>query len=91
MQKKKLKSPFFLPQIPISSFHIEVDKSDRGFSLLCSGVKGISEFSESRILLRLSRLSLCILGSRLYIKVLEGRCVEIVGDFSEVKFVYAKN
>ena len=75
---------------PLSPFHIEMDKTARGFSLSCSGVKGISEFSDSIIRLRLPSFQLQINGKGLYMTVFEGKCVEIIGRFSEVRFIYGK-
>ena len=91
MQDKNIKVPLSARRGPLSSFHIEVDKSQKGFSLLCSGVKGINEFSETNILLRLNGFSLSVFGTKLFIKVYEEKTVEVIGRFSEVRFIYAKS
>lgn len=89
MQKEK---KIISPSIPavLSPFHIEVDKTARGFSLTCTGVKGISEFSDTEIMLKLAGFSLLISGKKLYMTVFEGKCVEIIGKFEEVRFIYGK-
>ena len=79
-----------IPDAPLLPFHIEIDKTVRGFSLSCSGVKGISEFSDSMIKLRLPSFFLQISGKDLYMTVFEGKCVEIIGRLSEVRFIYGK-
>ena len=86
--KPFLSAPFIAM---VSPFHIEVDKSARGFSLSCNGVKGISEFSEDKVVLRLHGFSLEICGKSLYVTVFEGNSVEVVGKFFDVRFLYGKS
>ncbi len=87
-EKKKLSSPPIAASFP---FHLEIDKTARGLSLSCTGVKGISEFSDNEIELKTSSFSLIISGKKLYMTVYEGKCVEVIGRFSEVKFIYDKS
>ena len=90
MQKKANKNISY-PKNPIlSPFHIELDKTPRGLSLSVSGVKGISEYSDTNVRLKLVPFSLDICGSGLLMTVFEGRRVEIIGKISEVRFIYAK-
>ena len=91
MQKNGRKNNSFFPPPITSPFHIELDKTVRGFSLSCSGVKGISEFSDTEIKIKLSGFSILISGSGLYMTVFEDKCIEIIGKFSEVRFLYGKN
>ena len=90
MRKKENNLPPSLP-IPLSPFHIELDRTSAGFSLSCSGVKGISEISDTAIKIRLSGFSIIISGIGLYMTVFEGKSVEIIGKFEEVSFVYGKS
>jgi len=91
MQKNDNKKVTGRVSMPLSPFHIELDKTARGFSLSCSGVKGISEFSDTKIRIRLSSFSVDVFGEGLYMTVFEGRCVEIIGKFLEMRFVYGKS
>ena len=90
MPKNEKKNISLSAPAVVSPFHIEVDKTVGGFTLSCSGVKGISEFSDSEINLNFSSFSLVINGKKLSMTVFEGKCVEIIGKISEVRFVYAK-
>ena len=90
MQKNDKKNISSVSTGAVSPFHIEIDRAPRGVSLSCSGVKGISEFSDAQIKLRLSGFSLIINGKNLYMTVFEGGCVEIIGRFTEVGFIYGK-
>ena len=86
------KKNFFMPiKILPDNFHVEVDKTSRGLSLSCSGVRGISELSDTEIKIKLSDFSLLICGKGLVITVFEERSIEIIGTLSEVKFVYGKS
>ena len=90
MQKQQKKIPTEKPTIFKSPFHIELDSTPRGFSISLSGVKGISEYSDSKIKLRLSGFSLLISGEKMFMTVFEERRVEIIGKFKEVEFIYGK-
>lgn len=90
MQKNDRKNTSFSSPSRFMPFHIEIDKASGGFTLSCSGVKGISEFSDSEIKIRLHGFSLLINGKELYMTVFEGKCVEIIGKFTEVRFIYGK-
>ncbi len=79
------------PALALSPFHVELDKTLRGFSLSCSGVKGISEISDTEIKIRLRGFSLLVVGVGLYMTVFEGKSVEIIGKFLEVRFIYGKS
>ncbi len=73
------------------NFHIELDKTSRGISFSCGGVKGVTELSDSEVKLRLSEFSLLVCGKKLSITVFEGNSIEIIGKISEVKFIYGKS
>ena len=88
MQKKEKRNVSITGQL--SPFHIEIDRNRRGFSLSCNGVKGITEFSDSQIKLQLSSFSILVIGVDLSMTVFEDTCVEIIGRFCEVSFVYGK-
>lgn len=77
---------------PLSSpFHIEIDKTAKGISISCSGVKGISEFSDTEIILKMPHFALKIGGKKLCMTVFEGRSVEIIGKLEGVSFIYAES
>jgi len=90
MQKKDKKNVALPLSGVVSPFHIEIDKAGGGVSLSCNGVKGITEFSDAEIKLKLSTFSLEIEGKNLYMTVFEDTCVEIIGKIGEVRFIYAK-
>lgn len=90
MQKTDKKKLQLTPKILPSDFHIELDRTPRGLSLSCSGVKGITEFSESAVSIRLSEFSVLICGNKLLITVFEEKSIEIIGKIREVKFLYGK-
>ena len=82
-----------LPPTPsaLNPFHIELDRTCSGFSLSCSGVKGISEISDTAIKIRMSGFSVIVSGLGLYMTVYEEKNVEIIGKFQEVRFLYGKS
>ena len=89
MQKNETKR--FLPlNIPPSPFRIEIDKTANGMSVSVSGVKRISEFSDSRIRLCLRTFSLEAVGEKLSMSIFESKKVEIIGKITEVRFIYGK-
>ena len=71
-------------------FHIEADKVGGSFSISCSGVNGIKEFSNKEIRIDAPLFSLVLVGERLRMVVLENKCVEIIGKISDVRFIYDK-
>lgn len=74
----------------LSDFHAELDKTIAGFSFSCSGVVGISEFSDTEIIVKLSSFSLRILGKGLYMSVFEEKRVEIIGKIAGVNVLYGQ-
>ena len=87
-EKKNISSASF----PVTSpFHIEIDRTPKGMSISCSGVKGISEFSDAEIKLKMTSFTLQISGKKLSMTVFEGKCIEIIGKPEEVKFIYAES
>ena len=91
MQKTDKNNPKLFPKILPGDFHIELDRTTRGLSLSCSGVQGITEFSENEVNIRLSEFSVLICGSKLLITVFEEKSIEILGKITEVKFIYGKS
>ena len=88
--EEKNKSASDIPPIRGGSFRVEIDKLGRMMSLYCSGVKGIVEFSESLLRIKVSGCAVVVVGTGLSVKVLEDKRVEICGKISEVKFDYGK-
>ena len=76
---------------PSVSFHLEADRCSRGMSLVLSGIIGVSDFSESLIQLQSHGGRIVIGGTKLFLCVYDGGCVEIVGKVEEVRFKYGKN
>jgi hypothetical protein len=88
-REEKSRKTFFEMRNPISTFHMEIDKVGAVTCLLCSGVKGISEFNDEFIKVRGSGFSVLVCGKGLKINIFEGTTVEVIGKISEVKFLYA--
>ena len=75
----------------LSAFHMEADRTGRGMSLILCGIIGISDFSESEILLLSHGGRIIVTGKRLHISVYENNSVEIVGRVEGINFKYGKN
>ena len=75
----------------LSAFHLEADRSSGGLTLILSGIIGISDFSDSFILLKGHGGRICVQGKKLFINVYENETVEIVGRVEEIIFKYGKN
>ena len=81
-------------RIPISalkSFRLEANRSNKGMSILLSGIIGVSDFSDRSILLLSHGGRINVLGESLFIDLFENNTVEIVGRVSEIVFIYGKN
>ena len=79
------------PPRGFSSFHMEADRSSRGMTLVLCGIIGISDFSDSCILLKSHSGRILVSGKRLHINVYEGGSAEIVGRVEGIEFKYGKN
>ena len=75
----------------LSSFHLEANRSPHGMSIILSGIIGVSDFSDSEIILLSHGGRICVKGKRLFISVYENYTVEIVGRVEEIVFYYGKN
>lgn len=75
----------------ISSFHLEADRCRKGMAVVLCGIIGISDFSDSFILLLSHSGRIAVTGKRLFISVFEGGSVEIVGRVEGIQFKYGKN
>ena len=75
----------------LSAFHLEADRRCGGLALIVSGIIGISDFSDSFILLKGHGGRVCVQGEKLFINVYENETVEIVGRVEEISFKYGKN
>ena len=75
----------------ISSFRLEANRTSRGICTMLSGVIGISDFSDERVVLLSHGGRIMISGKRLFINVFENNNVEIVGKVEEISFRYGKH
>lgn len=74
--------------LPMTSlFRIEIDPHARGFCALLSGIVGIEEYADGRVLLKTDRGTLLLLGHGLSLTVLENRRAQIVGRIREVRLL----
>ena len=72
------------------SFSLEASRVGRGISIVLSGVIGISDYSESEILLKSHGGKIRICGKRLLLSIYEDNTAEIVGRIEEIGFGYGK-
>ena len=75
----------------ISTFRLEANRSRHGMCLNVSGIIGVSDFSEERVVLlsHFGRMTVC--GQRLFINLYEGNSIELYGKAEEISFRYGKN
>lgn len=79
------------PISALSAFHLEADRTGRGMAIVLGGILGISDFSDSSILLKSHGGRINVKGKGLFINVYENHSVEIVGRVEEIVFKYGKN
>lgn len=72
------------------SFSLEASRVGRGISIVLSGVIGISDYSESEILLKSHGGKIKVCGQRLMLSIYEDNTAEIVGRIEEICFGYGK-
>ena len=72
------------------SFSMEASRIGGGISIALSGVIGISDYSESEILLKSHGGKIRICGKRLMLSIYEDNTAEIVGRIEEIGFGYGK-
>lgn len=73
-----------------SDFSIEAHRTGRGISLTVSGIVGISELTDTEVVLKSHRAKLSVTGKKLSLTVFEGRVVEIDGVIQNLEFSYGK-
>lgn len=73
-----------------SDFSIEAVRTGRGISLTVSGIVGISELTDTEVVLKSHRAKLSVTGKKLSLTVFEGRVVEIDGVIQNLEFSYGK-
>ena len=72
------------------AFNMEASRVGRGISVVLSGVIGISDYSETEILLKSHGGKIRINGQRLMLSIYEDNTAEIVGRIEEIGFGYSK-
>ena len=80
-------------KIPISQhspFHIEIDRTAGGISVLCGGIIGIKDFSRERVELSSHGGRIIIRGNALGASVYEHGACEVTGKVLGVDFIYGK-
>lgn len=78
------------PLSSLSPFHLEADRSSKGMCLILGGIIGISDFSDSFILMLSHGGRILVNGKNLFISVYENNTVEIQGKVEEIIFKYGK-
>ena len=72
------------------SFSMEGSRVGSGIAIALSGVIGISDYSESEIILKSHGGKIRICGKRLMLSIYEDNTAEIVGRIEEISFGYGK-
>lgn len=72
-------------------FHMEMEGSTSGFSLLIGGVRRIDEYSSETLMLKIAGGHMHLTGQALCLTVFENKTVEVCGKLLEVKFTYDRN
>ncbi len=80
-----------IPKPPSYSFRLEAERSRHGMSVIISGIIGINDFTDERVLLKSHGGRITVSGKRLTVSVFEHNCVEIVGKVEDIGFGYGKN
>ena len=74
----------------VRAFHIEIDRSANGISVLTEGVIGINDFTDNRAVLATHGGKIEVTGKRLSVVIYEHSRVEIVGVLEGIRFVSGK-
>lgn len=74
-----------------SEFHLEMDKNQKGISMLVGGTFSIKEYGDNSCILKTEIGSINISGKGLSISVYENKTVEISGNVEELSIAYSKN
>ncbi len=86
-ESKDLKSKVSFPY----PFDLEIKRYGGGLKMVVVGAIGISELSDSSIVIKCHGIRMNVLGTKLKINVLESKTLEIYGRTEEIKFTYGKN
>ena len=76
---------------PLSSFHIEADRSPSGFSVKVGGIIAVTDYTDEKISLKGHGGRLIVSGKRLRMTVYEDKTVEILGRVEIMEMKYGKN
>ena len=83
---KKIINPIYSLALGTSPFHIEINKSAGGYSIISSGIKRIAELSENEIKLKCRDGEIKLKGQKLSLTVYENKTVEIIGKIEVIEF-----
>lgn len=72
-------------------FHLEIEGSLRGSTVLVSNVRRIETYSKNEIAIRVSEATMNLKGTGLSLLIFENRTIEIQGVLLEVSFIYDRN
>ena len=85
-KKEKSDSRSLRAEKIIPHFHIEADGRLQNISILISGCRGVSEFSEEKIVILTRREKIELCGTMLEMTVFEEKTVEISGNIEKIGF-----
>ena len=70
-----------------SPFHLEADKFVGKFTVSVSGVDVVEEFTDTKVIFKIGKAPVKIIGEKLHITVFENNTIEIGGLIRGIEFV----
>ena len=87
MQNEKKKINTKINGIPERiAFHIEIDKTDKGMSVIINGAESIIDYTENKVTLKIGKGNMIIDGVGLTLALYENKTIEIIGKIGEIRF-----
>ena len=83
-EKKKPPREKMNAPLPISVYHLELDATTNGMSVILSGIKGIVEVADESIKIMTASGTVTVMGTKLNIAVFEYKTLQIVGKIENI-------
>ena len=88
---KNLKNLVAVKDRHTSTFHLELDMAQGGFSVVISGVKRVKSLSDTEVTLACAGTALTVRGKRLMLSLYEDKSVKISGKVEVFELENTKN
>ena len=85
-KNKKAPRDVKIPSFPISLYHMELNATASGASVILGGIKGVVEVSDEFIKIMTKSGTVSIVGSGLIISVFEYKTLQISGKIENISF-----